>query len=159
MCTWRGHVQPEWVDYNHHLNDAYYMVIFGSATDGLMNQIGLDDATRKATDNTLFTLEIHLNYLKELKEGAAIEVKTQVLAVDAKRIRIFHTLHKEGNATVHATNEQILLHVNLSGPKACPFAPDVQAKVDAFMAAHQHLAWPANAGRAIQFGQPAKGSE
>lgn len=154
LCTWKGHVLPEWVDYNHHLNDAYYMVAFSYATDGLMDAIGMDAASRKASGHTMFTLEIHLNYLQELKEGAAIEVRTQLLAADTKRLRIFHTLHRQGDDTVHATNEQTLLHVNLAGPKACPFDAPVQDKVNAFMAAHAHLPWHANAGRSIQFGRP-----
>ncbi len=154
LRTWSGHVKPEWVDYNHHLNDAYYMVIFGSATDGLMDLIGLDDSNRRSSGNTIFTLEIHLNYLKELKLGTAIEVRTQLLESDAKRLHIFHTLHQPGDDTVHATNEQMLLHVALAGPKACPFAPDVAAKVQAIQRAHQDLPWHANAGRSIQMPTP-----
>ena len=158
LCTWKGVVLPEWVDYNHHLNDAYYMVAFSFATDGLMEAIGLDPATRKATGHTIFTLEVHLNYMKELKEGAAIEVRTQLLAADSKRLRVFHTLHQQGDDTIHATNEQTLLHVDLAGPKACPFDPPVQDKVTALLAAHAHLPWHTNAGRSIQLGRPTGGS-
>ena len=153
LRTWQGHVLPEWVDYNKHLNDAYYMVAFSYATDGLMEAIGLDAATRKATGHTIFTLEVHLNYLKELKGGAAIEVKTQLLAADSKRLRIFHTLHQQGDPTIHATNEQTLLHVDLAGPKACSFDAPIQTKVNTLLASHQGLPWHANAGRAIQLGQ------
>jgi acyl-CoA thioester hydrolase len=156
LTTWTGQVQPEWVDYNHHLNDACYMVIFSFATDGFMDAIGLDAATRKATGHTIFTLEIHLNYLQELKVETAVEVKTQVLAADNKRVRLFHTLCRPGLPAIHATNEQTLLHVSLDGPKATPFSAAVQAKVDAMVKAHAGLPWHANAGRSITFGYPTK---
>ena len=50
-----------WVDYNGHLNDGYYMVVFGQSTDGLMDLIGLDAAGRGATGHSIFTLESHTN--------------------------------------------------------------------------------------------------
>ena len=48
LTTWRGKVLPEWVDYNGHLNDAYYMVVFSQAVDAIMTMIGLDAVWRKA---------------------------------------------------------------------------------------------------------------
>jgi acyl-CoA thioester hydrolase len=154
LTTWTGQVEPEWVDYNHHLNDAYYMVIFSFATDGFLDTIGLDPATRVATGRTMFTLEVHLNYLQELKVETAVEVKTQVLAADTKRVRLFHTLCRPGLPAIHATNEQTLLHVALDGPKATTFAPDIQARIDTLVKAHASLPWHAHAGRAITFGNP-----
>ena len=95
LISWRGDVDHAWVDYNGHLNDAYYMVIFSYATDGLMAQIGLDAAGRAATGHTMYTLEVHLNYVQEVHEGVAVEVRTQILGVDAKRVHLFHTLDRK----------------------------------------------------------------
>ena len=64
LITWRGTVLPEWVDYNGHLRDAYYLLLFSYATDGLMDQIGLDEAGRKATGHSIFTVEAHINYVQ-----------------------------------------------------------------------------------------------
>ena len=72
LSTWSGLVHPEWVDYNHHLNDAYYLVVFSYATEGLMAEIGMDAAGRAATGQTIYTLEVHLNYILEVREGVAI---------------------------------------------------------------------------------------
>ncbi|NQD80797.1 thioesterase, partial [Pseudomonas sp. CrR14] len=44
--TYRTLVQADWVDYNGHLRDAYYLLICSFATDGLMDLIGLDEAGR-----------------------------------------------------------------------------------------------------------------
>ncbi len=78
-------VRPEWADYNNHLNDAFYLVIFSHATDAMMDQIGLDAAERERTKHSLFTAELHLNYLKEVKVGTEVRVETTFLGHDAKR--------------------------------------------------------------------------
>lgn len=54
---WKGRVLPEWVDYNGHLNDAYYALVFSRSLDALMDEIGLDEEGRKANAYTIFTLE------------------------------------------------------------------------------------------------------
>ena len=147
--TWSGVVRPEWVDYNGHLNDGYYMVVFSQATDAVMALIGLDAAGRAATGHSIFTLESHINYLLEVKQGKAIEVRTQVLGSDAKRLQIYQTLYLAGSDTLLAANEQMLLNVDMSGPRAAPFAPTVMAKVQMLTVAHRQLPRPEYAGRRI----------
>ncbi|MGY5799659.1 thioesterase family protein, partial [Rheinheimera faecalis] len=46
---------PEWVDYNGHLRDAFYLLVFSYATDALMAHIGLDSQNRDASGHSLFT--------------------------------------------------------------------------------------------------------
>jgi hypothetical protein len=69
LTPWRGTVLPEWTDYNGHLRDAYYLLVFSMATDAMMDMIGLDEAGRAATGHSMFTLESHINYLLEVKQG------------------------------------------------------------------------------------------
>lgn len=158
LISWKGTVAPEWVDYNGHLNDAYYLVIFSYATDSLMAHVGLDAAGRKATGHTMYTLEVHLNYLREVQEGIAVEVHTQILAVDAKRVHLFHTLHRQDDGTLLATNEQMLSNIDASnpgtGPKTAPFAPAVAALLLPLAQTHAHLPKPHNAGRHIALPAP-----
>jgi acyl-CoA thioester hydrolase len=158
--SWQGPVQPAWVDYNGHLNDAYYLVIFSLATDGLMERIGLDAAGRKATGHTMYTLEVHLNYIQEVHEGVLVEVRTQILGVDAKRVHLFHTLHRQDDGTLLATNEQMLSNIDASnpetGPKTAPFAPQVAALLLPLAQDHAALPRPANAGRSIALPMPRK---
>ena len=149
LCSWQGTVLAEWVDYNGHLNDAYYLVIFSNATDGLMSLIGLDAAGRAATGHTIYTLEVHLNYLLEVKQDVAVEVRTQVLGSDAKRIHIFHTLHRQDDGTLLATNEQMLANIATQSGKTAPFAAPVAALLAPLTKAHALLAKPAQAGRSI----------
>jgi acyl-CoA thioester hydrolase len=160
LTSWQGVVDHAWVDYNGHLNDAYYLVIFSYATDGLMVHIGLDAAGRAATGHTMYTLEVHLNYVQEVHEGVAVEVRTQILGVDAKRVHLFHTLHRQDDGTLLATNEQMLANIDASnattGPKTAPFVPAVAALLLPLAQAHASFPRPVNAGRSIALPAPRK---
>lgn len=149
LITWRGTVLPEWVDYNGHLRDACYLLLFSYATDGLMDQIGLDEAGRKATGHSIFTVEAHINYVQEVKVGVAVEVRTQMLGHDGKRLQVYHSLHRANSQPLLAGNEQMLLNVDMNGPFSTPFAPAVHEKLGALMAQHQSLPKPEYAGRSI----------
>jgi acyl-CoA thioester hydrolase len=145
----RAVVQPGWVDYNNHLNDGYYTVIFSDATTALMDYIRLGPTERQATSHTLFTLEMHTNYVLEVKGGTEVRIDTQFLGHDEKRLHIFHTMHRGDEAEIVATNEQMLLSIDMTGPKAAPFQPNVLATIDAIWQMHKNLPRPKNAGRAI----------
>lgn len=149
LSPWRGTVLREWTDYNGHLRDAHYLLVFSMATDALMDVFGLDEAGRRATGHSIFTLESHINYLLEVKEGTPIEVRTQILGVDAKRLNVYHTLHVAGTAPVLAANQQMLLNVDMAGPRAAAFAASVLPRVQALAARHELLPLPKYAGRAI----------
>ncbi|NDH54336.1 MAG: thioesterase, partial [Betaproteobacteria bacterium] len=73
LSIYRSAVLPDWVDYNGHLRDAYYLLLFSLATDALMAQLGLDEAGRAATGHSLYTLECHLNFVQEVKLGQQVE--------------------------------------------------------------------------------------
>jgi acyl-CoA thioester hydrolase len=152
---YRTTIRPEWVDFNGHLRDGYYMVLFSSAVDALMDLAGLDEAGRQATGHSWFTLEAHVNYLHEVKVGAAVEVRLQLLGVDAKRLHVCLSLHPEGESTVMAVSEQMLLNVDMAGPRATPFAPAVAAYLQPLAAQHAGLPRPAQVGRVIAL-PPAK---
>ncbi|KAE9652172.1 thioesterase [Pseudomonas sp. PB105] len=154
LITYTTPVLPDWVDYNGHLRDAFYLLIFSYATDALMDTLGLDSDNREASGHSLFTLELHLNYLHEVKLGAKVEVHTQLIAHDAKRLHLYHSLHPVGEERELAGNEQMLLHVDLAGPQSAPFTEATLGKIIALRAEQADLPKPALLGRVI--GLPAK---
>lgn len=150
LSTYRSEVLPEWVDYNGHLRDAYYLLLFSLATDALMDQLGLDAPGRAATGHSLYTLECHLNFVQEVKLGQQVEVRTQILGHDHKRLHLNHSLHLLGEALQLAACEQMLLNVATALGRAAPFAETVHGKVAALARLHQGLPAPQFAGRAIR---------
>ena len=154
LVTYRSEVLPEWVDYNGHLRDGFYLVLFSYGVDGFMDQIGLDAAGRKALGHSLFTLEAHLNFLHEVKLGTSVEVRTQVLGVDGKRVHLGLGLYEEGQDKLLSFCEQMQLNVDMAGPTATPFAPSVAALLQPIALAHAGIEKPKFAGRVIALPQP-----
>ncbi len=145
----RDVVRAEWVDYNGHLRDAFYLLIFSFATDALIDRIGLDDATRRARARSIYTLEAHVNYLQEIRLGTAVRVDARVLAVDAKRIHLYLEMFADGIDGAVSASEQMLMHVDTRGPKSAPFDADVAARLAEWHALQRDLPAPAWAGRVI----------
>ena len=152
LSLYRTRIKPEWVDYNNHLNDGYYLVIFSlGGVDEFMNRIGMSDAERRATKTTIYTLEAHINYLREVKLDEDVEIRCQLIGFDQKRFQLYLTMHTERlGDELAATSEFMLVNIDSSGePKSAPFRPEVAAKLAAIMEAHKALPLPANSGRAI----------
>lgn len=123
LTTYKTPVLADWVDYNGHLRDAFYLLIFSYATDAFMDRIGLASNDRDASGHSLFTLEAHINYLLEVKLAEDVEVRTYIVGHDRKRVHLYHSLHKTGADEPLAASEQMLLHVDLAaGPKSAPFS-------------------------------------
>ncbi|POA47689.1 4-hydroxybenzoyl-CoA thioesterase [Pseudomonas sp. MPR-ANC1] len=149
LTTYQTRIIPDWVDYNGHLRDAFYLLIFSYATDALMDRLGMDSNNREASGNSLFTLELHLNYLHEVKLDTDVEVRTQIIGHDSKRLHLYHSLHKAGEDQELAGNEQMLLHVDLSGPRSTPFSTDTLSHLQSIVAEQQNLPSPTYIGRVI----------
>jgi acyl-CoA thioesterase FadM len=135
-------VRPEWVDYNGHMNEAYYVVVFGDATDAFYDHIGLDDAARRRDNVSLYTVEAHIRYLIEAHEGDQVRVGTRVLAHDEKRLRLHHTMVRESDGQTLAVIELMALHVDKNVIRACPFLPDAATRIAEVAAAQAALPPP-----------------
>ena len=122
-------IEPQWIDYNGHLRDAYYVLIVSAATDALMDRIGLDADYRARTHCTLYTVEMHVHYLDEVKGSDTALVDVRILAVDHKRIHATFELRRAGVSAVAAVVELMLLHVRqeAGGAAGAPFPPQVSA--------------------------------
>lgn len=154
LPSYRDSVRAEWVDYNGHMRDAFYMLVFSLATDVLIDLIGLPDAVRKERHRSIYTLEAHLNYLHEIKQGTQVRVDMRVLGHDAKRIHLYLEMFSlDTSQSQHpgpvAAGEQMLLHVDTNGPRGVAFDPDVKARVHKLAHAHAGLPPARFAGRVI----------
>jgi acyl-CoA thioester hydrolase len=123
-------VAPEWIDYNGHLRDAYYGLIVSFACDALMDRVGLDAAYRARTRCTLYTLEMHLHYLREVKGSERVAVTVTILGSDRKRLHAGFELRAVGQLEPAATAELMLLHVRQGdAPGSEPFPPPIAAAI------------------------------
>ena len=119
-------VEPAWIDYNGHLNMAYYNVLFDRAVDEVFELLGCGADYVKKGFST-FTAEVHVRYLRELHAGDPVRVTFQLLDYDPKRMHYFEQLFHAEEGWVSATSENMSLHVDMAAKKAAPFPPEVDA--------------------------------
>ncbi len=149
-------VEPAWIDYNGHLNMAYYNVLFDRAVDETYEMLGIGLDYLKRTNHSTFTAEVHVRYLREIHEGNPVQVEFQLLDYDEKRIHYFETLKHAEQGWVSATSENMTLHVDMGAKKVAPFPEDVLQRLEAMKAAHARLPLPDGVGRRIAMPQKQK---
>jgi acyl-CoA thioester hydrolase len=149
LDVYRAAVQADWIDFNGHMNVAYYVLVFDRATDVLLDHLGVGVAYRQRTNHTVYVLEAHLTYEREVKDGDRLRVTSQLVDADTKRLHFFHAMYHADEGYLVATNELLTLHVDLAGPRSVPFAADRQNAVDRLLAEHRSLGRPTQLGRVI----------
>jgi acyl-CoA thioester hydrolase len=147
-------IEPQWIDYNGHLNMAYYNVLFDRAIDELWLELGIGPGYMKARHGTTFTAECHVRYLREIHQDDAVRIAILLVAADAKRLHTFQELRHAGDGWLSATSENISLHVDILARKTAPFPPDIAARIAAVVDAHRGIPRPEGIGRSIAM--PAK---
>jgi acyl-CoA thioester hydrolase len=144
----RDVVRPEWVDYNGHMNVAYYVLAFDHASDTFLDAVGLGAAWRERTNGSVFVVEAHVTYDREVHEGAPLLIHSRPLEVGSKTLRLFHRMEHGTEGFLAATNEVMFLHVDMTTRRSAPWPDDVRAHLES-LAAGFDAPWPEQAGRAI----------
>lgn len=142
-------VRPEWIDYNGHMNVAYYLLAFDHATDAVLDHFLIGRQYAETQNRSMFVVEAHLTYAREVTEGDRLRFASTVLAADTKRLHLFHTMHHADEGFLAATAEFMLVHVDLADRRAVPFPEATRVRLDAVARAHAGLERPPQAGRAV----------
>ena len=149
LALHREAVRRDWIDYNNHMNVAYYVLAFDHATDAFFDYLGLDDAYREATGGSTFAAETHVTYQREVKAGDPLHFTTQLLDYDSKRLHFMHHMYHETDGFLAATSEWLGLHIDLAVRRVSPIPPRILSRVAEVAAAHGRLPVPPEAGRVI----------
>lgn len=146
-------VEPQWIDYNGHMNMAYYNVLFDRAVDEVYELIGLGPEYLKDTGHSTMVAEMHVRYLREVSETDPLRVTVQLIDYDAKRFHVFEQLVHATENWVSATCETMTLHVDLTAKKVAPFPDNVLKLIERLKVAHADLPRPEAAGRSVAMPQ------
>lgn len=147
-------VEPQWIDYNGHLNMAYYHVLFDRAVDELFSLLGVGQDYLETRHASTFTAECHILYKRELTEGDVVRVTAQLIAFDEKRLHYYLEMRHASEGWLAATSENLSLHVDVGSRKVTPFPADILANLALIKAAHGMMPLPATIGRMV--GMPKK---
>jgi carnitine 3-dehydrogenase len=141
-------VRAEWIDYNGHMTDSRYVQVFGDAMDALYRRIGVDAAYRES-GRMFYVVESHTMNKAEAKLGEALYCTLQIVALDDKRLHVFHRLHRKRDGALIATAEQMHLHVDTAAKKASVIDPAVRGRLQELARSHASLPRPAESGRYV----------
>ena len=148
LALYEAPVEPDWVDYNGHMSEWAFLTAFGWASDKLFRYVGVDEDYREA-GHTFFTVETHLNYIKEASLGEPLRVTTQVLGVDTKRLHFFHAMEHAVTGDLLCTTEQMLVHVDTRVGSSAPILTGPAYALTAIADAHAELPVPPQVGRVM----------
>jgi acyl-CoA thioester hydrolase len=149
LALHNGSVPPAWIDYNGHMNVAYYVLAFDHATDALLDYLGMDAAYRERARCSTFVVETHVNYQRELRAGDPFAISTQLLGFDSKRIHHFHRMFHGAQGVLVATTELLLIHVDLLQRRSAPMPLEIMDRLNVLMTQHIQLPRPSQAGRVM----------
>ena len=142
-------VEPAWIDYNGHLNVAYYHVLFDRALDEAFAVVGLGPDYVAERRLSYFVAELHTTFRRELAVDTAVRVTVQLVDCDEKRVHAYMEIHHLAESWTAATCELLVLHVDLTTRKVARFPDDVRLNLAAMKAVHGSLPRAVALGRAI----------
>ncbi|GAA4867278.1 thioesterase family protein [Saccharopolyspora cebuensis] len=144
----RTTVSPRWVDYNGHMSESCYLLVFGDNSDAFFRYLGIDEQYREG-GRSLYTVETRLHHRREAAEGEPLALSLRVLDRDAKRVHVFHEMRHGDTDVLLAAAEQLLVHVDTSAGRSCELPAHLQHRLDALHRAHAVLPVPDLVGRPL----------
>ena len=147
-------IEPQWIDYNGHLNMAYYNVMFDRAIDELWLTLGIGPGYMKERKGSTFTAECHVRYLRDIHLGDPVQISILLVGADEKRLHTFEQLRHASEGWLSATSENMTIHIDMTARKTAPFPADISARIKALANAHSALPRPEGIGRKVAM--PAK---
>ncbi len=148
LCLHQRSVLPQWVDYNRHMSESFYLLVFGGNTDAFFRYIGITEHYRES-GHSLYTVQTHLHHLQEVAQGEPLRLTLQLLDLDQKRLHIFHAMYHATRGDLLATAEQMLVHVNMREGRSEVMPADLYQRLMAIRTAHATLPMPPQVGQPI----------
>ncbi|MEO0680107.1 MAG: thioesterase family protein [Pseudomonadota bacterium] len=143
-------VRSDWIDYNGHMNVAYYTLAFDKASDTVWDEmLGVGEALAKLGRMGPMVVQQQIHYIGELLEGERFYTELQVLDWSEKAIHLFQTMRKVSDDALCATSETLSFNVDLQRRRTAPYPDWALSRVRAMGEAHQGLPRPEQAGRTI----------
>jgi acyl-CoA thioester hydrolase len=149
LALYTDTVRPEWIDYNNHMNVAYYVLAFDFATDAFLEFLGLDQRLRKTHNLSTFSAEAHVTYQRELHQGDPLRFTTQLISFDTKRVHYFHRMFHAEEGYQAATFETLSLCMDMAVRRVGLWPDPILGRLEELGAAQAHLDSPPELGHAI----------
>lgn len=147
----RTPVLRAWTDYNDHMTESAFLLVFGDSSDAFFRYVGIDEAYR-AGGASIYTVETRIHNRREARLADPLALTLRLFERDTRRLHVLHEMANEETGEVLARAEQILVHVDMRAARSSPFPPDIAGRLDAILAAHRDLPVPKTVGVPLGLG-------
>jgi acyl-CoA thioesterase FadM len=145
----RTRVSEQWIDYNDHMTESAYSLVFGQAIDAFVTELGIGRDYRDRTGCTVYTLTSQINFVREARLGTDLEIDLRMLDVAESVIHLFQSMY-DTQRQLKATYEAVIAHVDQRPrPKVAPFPAHARIAFQELRQQHAAYALPARAGHAV----------
>ena len=128
-----GKVLPEWTDYNGHMNLAYYIHLFDTSWEVLLQKFNIGEDSAKIEKRTTFAVESHTTYDMEVKVDDEVDMNLLFIDFDKKRIVYkLEMIHKQ-KKYLAATSEILSLYVDLNKRRVTEFEQEKSDLMNSFI--------------------------
>ena len=114
-------VKEEWVDYNDHMNMAYYVLVFDQALEVALEKLKMGESAARDLNRSTMVVETNTKYVSEVKQGQEIYIYMTYFDHDKKRLHIKMEMIEKSKKKISASIEWISLYINLSERKVTEF--------------------------------------
>ena len=119
----KGTVKEDWIDYNGHMNMAYYVQFFEESSDFLLEHIDLGYRYAIEERKGVFVIKCEINYRKEINLHENFIISIEELVCKGKKLVVGLRMLNANNELLNI-GEVILVFVNKETGKPC-FAPQI----------------------------------
>tara|TARA_Y100000768_G_scaffold247325_1_gene187646 strand:- start:362 stop:826 length:465 start_codon:yes stop_codon:yes gene_type:complete len=130
-------ITKDWVDYNNHLNMAYYVLIFDKAWEVMLEKFQMGETSAKKTNKSTMVVETHTTYNNEVKENENVDVFLTYFDHDKKRLHYKLEMIEKNTQKLSATIEMISLYVDLKERRVAEFEKDKLKIMDNFISTNK----------------------
>ena len=123
----------EWIDYNGHMNMAYYVLIFDQAWENILNKFQMGGEKAEESKRTTMVVETRTTYDSEVKEGDEVEVYVSYFDHDKKRLHLKCEMYEKKTKKLSATMENLSLYIDLDKRKVTEFEDKKVKIMDEFI--------------------------
>ena len=143
-------VLDEWIDYNGHMNVAYYTLAFDKALDFFFEDVlNIGPSFVEKNKEGPFALKASYNYFSELLESESFFVDISILDYDLKRVHVFGEMRKDKSLELSAVFETVLINMDLSARKVKQYPDRVLKLFELFKSSLEQDKIPLEIGKKI----------
>ena len=130
-------IKKEWIDYNNHMNMAYYVLVFDDVWEIILKKFQMGENSAKLTNMSTMVVETHTTYNSEVKLGDEVEINLTFFDHDKKRLHYKMEMIEKSSKKLSATLEMLSLYIDLKKRKVAEFELEKIDIMDKFIATNQ----------------------